>query len=44
MLIEFECRTYVTYVMPHRIVKYVDRVRIENICHICHATKDCQIC
>ena len=26
MLIEFEFRTYVTYVMPHRIVKYVDRV------------------
>ena len=33
MLIEFEFRTYVTYVMPHRIVKYNDRVRIENICH-----------
>ena len=28
MLIEFEFRTYVTYVMPRRIVKYVDRVRI----------------
>ena len=25
ILIEFEFRTYVTYVMPHRIVKYVDR-------------------
>ena len=27
MWIELEFRTYVTYVMPRRIVKYVDRVK-----------------
>ena len=36
MLIELEFKTYV---MPHRIVKDVDRVRIQNVCH---ATVDCQ--
>ena len=38
MLIEFEFTTYVTYAMPHWIVKYVDRVRIQNVCHAlsCH--------
>ena len=38
MLIELKFRTYVTFVMPYWIVKYVDRVRIQNVCHAlsCH--------
>ena len=38
MLIELKFRTVV---MPHWIVKYFDRVRIQNVCH---ATKDYHIC